>query len=127
MSKKQVYEYAILRVVPNVEKEEFINVGVLLYSKHLKYLGCKIFLNEYKLLALEPNIDKVLIHEYLGAFEKIATGDAQSYNTIVGATMSDRFRWLTANRSTIIQASKLHTGLTNNAALELENLFTKYV
>jgi hypothetical protein len=127
MNKKQVYEYAVLRIVPKVEKEEFINVGVIMYCRHLKYIGILTCLHEHKLLALDPLIDLEQLSAYLAAIKTIAAGNPKKTNTIEGAAMHERFRWITANRSTMLQSSKLHTGLTEDAHITLQILFEKYV
>lgn len=126
MKSKKVYEYAVLRVVPVVEREEFINVGVLLYSRHLRFIGIKLHVNPRKLLALDASLDVELVESYVAAFEKITLGD-KGGGAIALCEPHERFRWLTANRSTMIQSSAIHTGLTENAQVELEKLFEKYV
>lgn len=126
MNNKKVYEYAVLRVVPIVEREEFINVGVLVYSRHLRFIGIKINLHAQKLLALDPEVDMETVRGYIAAFEKITLGDKLG-GTIALCEPHERFRWLTANRSTMIQSSVIHTGLTADASIELEKLFAKYV
>lgn len=126
MSAKKVYEYAILRIVPKVDREEFINVGVLLYSRHLRFIGMKWFLPADKLRMLDPDIDLCVVEHYIKGFETICTGDKNGTG-IVAMEPSERFRWLTANRSSMIQTSCIHSGLTTDAADTLIRLFDKYV
>jgi hypothetical protein len=126
MNNKQVYEYAILRVVPNVAKEEFVNVGVILYSRHLKFIGILTQLHTAKLLALDAQIDLTLIATYIQSTEKIVSGTCDKKG-IAGMEPHERFRWVTANRSTIIQTSSIHTGITSDASKTLQLLFEKYV
>lgn len=125
MNNKKVYEYAILRIVPDVEKEEFINTGVILYSRHLRFIGIRIQLHEHKLKALDPDIDIELLQEYLKGIEQTTAGN-HSQGSIAALEPHERFRWLTANRSTILQCSPIHTGLTDNAGDTLNQLFEKY-
>lgn len=126
MNPKQVYEYAILRVVPDVAKEEFVNVGIVMYSRHLRFIGIKSMIYRHKLLALDPEVDLELIAAYIDSFEQIAYGTCDKKG-IAGMEMHERFRWLTANRSTILQSSVIHTGITDNAQYTLDILFEKYV
>ncbi len=126
MSTKEVFEYAILRFVPNIEREEFVNIGVLLYSRHLRFIGILTHLDTNKILALDKEADLELLQNYVTAFEKIANGKC-SQEGIGNLEPHERFRWLTANRSTIIQASSIHTGITADAETTLNQLFNTYV
>lgn len=126
MQDRVTYEFAIIRVVPKVEREEFINVGVLLYSKRKKFLGIKYTINNEKLLALLDSIDPDFIHEYLKAWESICMGAPQG-GFIGEMEISDRYRWLAATKSTILQCSATHPGLCNDPKKELEDLFKRYV
>lgn len=126
MSARVPYEYAVIRIVPKVEREEFINVGVVLMSKKKRYLGIKYHLDKERIQAFSPEIDLNLIKDYLEAWEKICIG-GKAAGTIGELEMHVRFRWLTANRSTIIQSSTLHPGLSSEPAKVLEQLFERYV
>jgi len=126
MKSKKVYEYAVLRVVPIVEREEFINVGVLMYSRHLRFIGIKTHLHATKIIMLDADADLETIQCYVDTFQKITLGDKDG-GAIALCEPHERFRWLTANRSTMIQSSVIHTGLTADAEAELEKLFRKYV
>lgn len=126
MPDKVTYEYAIIRVVPKVEREEFLNVGVILFSKRKKYLDLKYHIDPKRLQAFSKNIDVELIQKYLEAWELVCQG-APHGGTIGTFELPYRFRWLTANRSTIIQSSKTHPGLCTDPALVLEKLFKRYV
>ncbi|OJU75853.1 MAG: hypothetical protein BGO09_13565 [Bacteroidetes bacterium 47-18] len=125
MKNKKVYEYAILRIVPDVAKEEFINAGVILYSRHLRFIGIKTLVQADKLRALDPDIDLQLVSDYIKGIEQTAAGNA-GQGGIAALEPHERFRWLTANRSTILQCSPIHTGLTDNAQETLRSLFEKY-
>ncbi|WP_111707850.1 DUF3037 domain-containing protein [Lutibacter citreus] len=126
MQDKYTFEYAIIRIVPKVEREEFFNVGVILFSKRKKFLGIKYLINEMKLKAFAPEIELNLMNDYLNAWKLVCDGN-NSGGAIGKLELSDRFRWLTACRSTIIQSSKTHPGLSNNPEKELKDIFEKYV
>jgi hypothetical protein len=121
-----VFEYAVIRVVPRVEREEFINAGVVVYCPRLRFLQARISLDEDKLLALCPGTDVELVRASLQSFEHICRGGAAA-GPIGLLDMPSRFRWLTATRSTMLQASKVHPGLTADAAAALERLFCEQV
>ena len=126
MNAKKVYEFAILRIVPKVDREEFINVGVLLFSRHLRFIGMQWHLPKDKLLMLDPDIDLDIVEAYIKGFEQICNGD-KTKDGILAMEPSERFRWLTANRSSMIQTSCIHTGMTTDASHTLIQLFGKYV
>ena len=120
------FDYATIRLVPRVEREEFFNVGVILSCPEQKFLKARIFLDEEKLKVFAPTLDAETIQHYLDIIPKICAGDT-SAGVIGKLTQRERFYWLTAQRSTIIQSSPVHTGLTNDAAKTLEHLFEKMV
>ncbi|GGG44868.1 DUF3037 domain-containing protein [Bizionia arctica] len=126
MQDKQTFEYAIIRVVPKVEREEFFNVGVVLFSKRKKFLGIKYQIDQKKLEAFSDEIDIDFLNNYLKAWRLICEGEPEG-GPIGKLELSDRFRWLTACRSTIIQSSKTHSGLCLDPNIELEDIYTKYV
>ncbi|UMB59637.1 DUF3037 domain-containing protein [Lutibacter sp. A80] len=126
MQDKYTFEYAIIRIVPKVEREEFFNVGVILFSKRKKFLGIKYQINEAKLKSFSPDLELNVFNEYLKGWELICEGEP-SGGKIGKLELSDRFRWLAACRSTIIQSSKTHPGLTSNPEKELQDIFEKYV
>ncbi|GAB5550544.1 MAG: DUF3037 domain-containing protein [Saprospiraceae bacterium] len=126
MSNKVSYEYAIIRVVPKVEREEFINVGVILYSKRKKFLDLKYQVEADRLKAFAPDLDLALIRSYLKAWDLICQG-GKAGGPIGQLEIQVRFRWLTANRSTIIQSSAVHPGLCDQPEKVLEQLFEEYV
>ncbi|TXD49298.1 DUF3037 domain-containing protein [Polaribacter sp. IC073] len=126
MQDKVTFEYAIIRVVPKVEREEFFNVGVLLFSKRKKFLAVKYHINPDKLKALAPELDVAVLNDYLNAWKLICEGKAAG-GKIGAFEISDRFRWLAACRSTIIQSSKTHPGLCENPEIELQEIFEKFV
>lgn len=126
MQNNVTYEFAVIRVVPKVEREEFLNVGVILFSKTKKYLGIKYEINEDRLKAFSPNININLLNNALIAWEKVCKGGPAG-GSIGQLTLPERFRWLVASRSTIIQSSKTHPGLCNNPQQVLLDLFNLYV
>ena len=126
MQDKDTFEYAIIRLVPKVEREEFFNVGVLLFSKQKKFLGIKYHIDLEKLNAFAPEIEITVLNAYLNAWKLISDGDSAG-GKIGGLEISDRFRWLAACRSTIIQSSKTHPGLCKNPEEALQDIFEKYV
>ena len=126
MQEQHLYEYAIIRVVPRVEREEFINVGVVICHWKRNFLACKIHLNTQKLLMLDPHADVEMIALNLASFEKICTGSEAGGN-IASMDLASRFRWLTAVRSSIIQTSRPHPGTAEDLEKTLECLFEENV
>lgn len=126
MQGRHLYEYAVIRVVPRVEREEFINVGVVLCANKSNFIHCKIHLDDNRLLALDSKIDLELVHANLQSFEKVCCGQKDGGN-IATFDIASRFRWLTAVRSSIIQTSRPHPGITDDLDATLERLFREYV
>lgn len=126
MQDKFIYEYAVIRVVPKVEREEFLNVGVILFSKPQKYIGIKYHIDPERLKAFSCEVDIDVLNQYLNAWELICKGGDEG-GSIGKFEIASRFRWLTATRSTIIQSSKVHPGLCNNLEEKLEELYHRYV
>jgi hypothetical protein len=113
-------------VVPRVEREEFINVGVILYSREQQFLEVLFHLDENKCRALSADIDIQELKSHLRSIERICKGDPES-GPIGKMDIATRFRWLTATRSTVVQASKVHPGMCNDPILALQKLFTELV
>jgi len=126
MQDKVTFEYAIIRIVPKVEREEFFNVGVILFSKRKKFLGIKYKIDSVKLEAFSDDLDIDNLNDYLKAWKLICDGHPNG-GTIGEFELSDRFRWLAASRSTIIQSSKTHPGLCHDPEKSLENIFNTCV
>lgn len=120
------FEYAVIRVVPQVAREEFINVGVILYCKASRFLDMEFQLDEARLLALHPHADVADIRTHLEAFQAIARG-ASDAGPIAQLDAASRFRWLTARRSTVIQTSQVHPGLCGQPAETLLRLYKALV
>ncbi len=126
MPGKHLFEYAVLRVVPRVEREEFLNVGVVLYCRDLKFLDCLYTVNQQKLSVLCGELDCAEVEEHLKSFEKICKGN-KGGGPIAMLDVASRFRWLTATRSTVVQASKVHPGFCDDPRETLQQLFEKQV
>ena len=121
-----LFEYAVLRVVPRVEREEFLNVGVVLYCRSLGFLQTRYELPEAKLQVVAPDLDLTEVQDRLRAFERICQGRATG-GTIGQFAIAERFRWLTATRSTIVQTSPVHPGLCADAGETLTRLYAQLV
>ena len=122
----QLFEYAVIRVVPQVEREEFLNVGVVVYCRDQRFLQTLFLLPEERLKAFSPKLDIEEIKAYLCAFEQICLGSAAG-GPIAKLDMASRFRWLTATRSTVVQSSKVHPGLCLEAGATLLRLYERLV
>ena len=116
------FEYAVIRVVPRVERGEAMNAGVILYSQQHGYLGCKVFLDEDRLLALDPGVDLTSVTAALAAIDEACRKEIPA-----GQPAGARFRWLTATRSTIVQPGPVHSGLTADPDAQLRHLFDTLV
>jgi hypothetical protein len=120
------YDYAVVRVVPKVDREEFINAGVIVSCPELSFLEARIKLDESRLLALDPNIDLNLVRKHLDSIPKICRGGDDA-GAIGQLPQRQRFHWLVAPRSTIIQTSPVHTGRCVDPAAALERLVATMV
>lgn len=126
MPEKDLFEYAVIRVIPRVEREEFLNVGVILYCPSQDFLQTAFELNEERLRAFVLDLKISEIEEHLLAFEQICEGGATA-GPIGKLPLGERFRWLTAPRSTVVQTSPVHTGLCSDARETLAGLITKLI
>ncbi|MGV4413101.1 DUF3037 domain-containing protein [Chryseobacterium sp. T1] len=126
MQELKLYEYAVIRLVPKPEREEFLNVGLILFSKREKLIKAKTFLSAEKLAcySCETELDDIINH--LTSFENVANGDKKS-SPIALMDIPERFRWLTAVRSSIIQTSRPHPGMTKDLETTFDTLFTELV
>jgi len=120
------YDYAVIRVVPNVEREEFLNAGVVLFCPERAFLACRIDLDEARFSALWPTEDAALIRQHLEAFPRIAAGDPDA-GPIAQLTQRERFHWLVSPRSTMIQVSPVHTGMCDQPEAALNEVFRRLV
>ncbi len=126
MQEKQTYEYAVIRLVPRVEREEFLNIGVVLYAATQKFLQVKFRIDADRIQTAFGKIDLPEIQKHLESFERICLGGTNA-GPLGDIPLPQRFRWLSATRSTVVQMSKVHTGLCSDPAGKLEQLFEQLV
>ena len=126
MQEKHLFEYAVVRLVPCVEREEFVNVGIILYCPQQQFIRSAFVIDESRIRAICSDVDIGEVKEHFRSFEQICIG-GESAGPIGLLPAGERFRWLTAPRSTIVQTSPTHTGLTADAEETLEHLLTKMV
>lgn len=126
MSERKPFQYAALRIIPRVERGEAVNAGVVLFCRPLRFLGARTQLDEALLRALAPDCDPGRVATLLTTMERIAAGDP-SGGPIAELPASERFHWLVAPASTIVQPGPVHTGLTSDPAAELDRLFVRLV
>src|SRR5262249_48332907 len=120
------FEYAVLRIVPRVEREEFVNAGVILFCLERDYLSARVHVDERRLRALWPESDLAEIRRHLEAYPRVCAGDADA-GPISRLSRRQRFRWLVAPRSTVIQVSAVHAGLCESPEIALDDLFRELV
>jgi hypothetical protein len=120
------FAYAVVRVVPRVDRGEAINAGIVLLCRTSRFLGARVALDEARLRALDPACDAADVWPHLRAIERIAAGDPAG-GPIASLSQPERYHWLVAPSSTIIQPSEAHTGLTADPAATLEHLFATLV
>jgi len=120
------FQYAIVRVLPRVERGECLNVGVILLCRPRRYLDARIALDERRLAAFAPDLDPASIRPHLDAIERIAAGDPAA-GPIARLGQAERFHWLVAPASTVIQTSDVHSGLCDDPAVELDHLVATLV
>ncbi|HKV07048.1 MAG TPA: DUF3037 domain-containing protein [Thermoanaerobaculia bacterium] len=120
------FDYAVIRVVPRVERGEILNAGVLLFSLQRDFLAAKVEVNAPRLLALWPEIDVELVRQHLEAIPRICAGSPEG-GPIARLSLRERFHWLVAPRSTIIQVSPVHVGLCESPERALDELFRQMV
>lgn len=125
-SRPDQFQYAIVRVVPRIERGESMNAGVILLCRARRFLGARVALDEERLRALAPDVEPAAIRAHLEAIERIAAGDA-SAGPIAGLGIGERFHWLVSPSSTVIQPSDVHTGVCEDPRAELDALFERLV
>lgn len=126
MQDKHLYEYSVIRVVPRVEREEFVNAGIIVFCKRKRFIKMRYKIDEPKLLMLDPEIDLEQLRLNLESFEKIAHG-AKDGGPIALFDTAERFRWLTAVRSSVIQTSRPHPGMCTDMENTADRLFKEFV
>jgi DUF3037 family protein len=120
------FQYAIVRVVPRVERGETLNAGVIVLCRPRRFLAARTAVDETRLRALDPDVDVGAIRTHLAAIERIARGDEDA-GPIARLGQGERFHWLVAPSSTVIQPSEVHTGLSDDPAATLDGLFARLV
>ena len=120
------FSYAVLRVVPDIEREEFVNAGLVLFCRSLQYLNVRASLMADGLAALQPDADLDALRAQLTLVERIAAGDVAS-GPLAGMSQSERFHWLTTPRSTAVQPGPTHGGMTDDPAATFEHFYTTLV
>jgi len=123
---RSCYDYAMVRVVPRVEREEFVNAGVVLFCLERDFLAARVALDRARVAALHPGADLALIEEHLAAIPRICGGGPDS-GPIGRLSRRERFHWLVAPRSTVVQVSPVHSGLAEDPARALEEVFARMV
>ena len=126
MQEQHVYEYAVIRVLPKVEREEFLNVGLILFCKRKKYIRMQFQVNPAKLALFASDLELVQVNENLQAFEQICIGNRKA-GPMALEEVAERFRWLTAVRSSCIQTSRPHPGMSSDLDVTFEKLFNELV
>ena len=120
------FDYAVVRVVPRVERQEFLNAGVILFCLERDFLQARVAVDEARLRALWPETDAALVRQHLEAIPRICAGDPDG-GPIARLSLRERFHWLVAPRSTILQVSPVHSGLSESPERTLEELFRQMV
>jgi len=120
------FDYAVVRVVPRVEREEFLNAGVLLYCAQADWLGARVALDRERARAMWPDLDLDLVEEHLAVIPRICEGGEEA-GPIGRLSRRERWHWLVAPRSTVVQVSPVHSGLCGDPAASLDRLFEQMV
>jgi hypothetical protein len=126
MPASHAFDYAVVRVVPRVDRDELVNVGAILHCPERAFLGCALALDEGRLRALAPELDVGAVARHLDGIRAVCAGDPAG-GPIAALGPSERFHWLTAARSTVVQTSPLHPGRCDDPAAALERLFRAVV
>jgi Protein of unknown function (DUF3037) len=123
---REPFQYTVIRVVPRVERGELINAGVVLFCRTRQFLAARTWLDERALAALSPGCSAAEVRPHLELLERVAAGDPEG-GPIAALPPSERFHWLAAPASTVVQPGPVHTGLTDDPAAELDRLFARLV
>jgi Protein of unknown function (DUF3037) len=124
VSAQSSFDYAVIRVVPRVEREEFVNAGVIVFCLEKHFLAARVHIDSERLRALWPEVDVDLVRQHLEAFPKISAGDT-SAGPIARLSLRERFHWLVSPRSTMIQVSPVHSGICGDPEQALDRLFQR--
>jgi len=125
-ARRSPFQYAIVRLIPDLARGECLNAGVIVMCRTKRFLGARVHLDEGKLAVIAPTFDPTEVRAHLGAIERVAAGEPGA-GPIAALGFAERFHWLVAPASTIIQVSPVHTGLCSDPAAEVEHLFAKLV
>jgi hypothetical protein len=126
MPPAEPFSYALLRAIPSLARGEAVNVGVVVHSRRQRFLGARTKVDERRLRMLDTEVDLDAVRSHLRTIEGVAAGD-ESCGPVARLDSSERFGWIVAPSSTLVQPSPVHTGLTEDAAATLERLFAKLV
>lgn len=126
MQEDKIYEYAVIRLVPKVEREEFFNIGLVMFSKREKYIRVEFYLCPDKFRLMRSKLDFDEVQKNLENFQNIAKGE-KSGGAIAELEIPERFRWLTAVRSAVVQTSRPHPGKSKNLDKTFDRLFEELV
>ncbi|MGA9213295.1 DUF3037 domain-containing protein [Kaistella sp.] len=126
MQENKIYEYSVIRLVPKVEREEFFNIGLIMFSKKEKYIRFEFHLCTEKFQSMKSKLDYKDIYQNLENFKNVANGEKEG-GPIALLEIPERFRWLTAVRSSVIQTSRPHSGKTQDLDKTFERLFEELV
>lgn len=126
MPERNSFEYAVIRIVPHVEREEFINAGVILFCRAKKFLDARIHLDVARLAVLAPDFDVNEAQAHLDLIPCICVGGAVA-GELAGLDQEERYFWLVSPRSTVVQVSPAHSGMCDDPRAELEKLFKQLV
>lgn len=126
MPARSSFDYAVIRVVPRVEREEFVNVGVIVFCRTRRFLDCRVKLDSRRLAALAPTLDQEEVRAQLEVLRLVCAGGPAA-GPIGALPPAERFHWLTAPRSTVVQTSPVHAGLTADPARTLDHLLETMV
>jgi len=125
-STRMPFQYVVLRCVPRVDREEFVNVGVVLYCQQADFLSCASHVDPARLLALDPSLDVDAVRSALAAVEAVCAGGPEG-GAAAALPEGQRFRWLVAPRSTVVQPGPVHTGMTGDLEAETQRLLARLV
>jgi hypothetical protein len=117
------FDFAVIRVVPRVERGEFVNAGVILYCQEQRFLAARVHVDEQRLAALWPGLDVVALREHLEAISRVCEGEGPVGKLL----LRERFAWLVAPRSTVVQVSPVHSGICSEPGERIEELFRELV
>jgi Protein of unknown function (DUF3037) len=126
MPSRDPFSYAVLRVVPDIEREEFLNAGLVVFCRARRYLGARTSLDPRRLATLVAEADAAAIREQLSLVERIAAGEVAA-ERLGSMSQSERFHWLTTPRSTVVQPGPIHGGMTDDPAATFEHLYATLV